>query len=463
MISRFLLSLSGANLELLEECPRDRGRYMGIGGAVLSTSLMGGFAAALALQMTVDAPPAAAVGFGVVWGLIIMNLDRWLVASTNRDSSWWRSMLILLPRLALAVVIGGIIAEPLILRVFQPEIEAELETMQGERQRSFEASLLDDPTTERMNALTVAIEADRAVVRQGATAGDLSEDPEVARLRTERTDLRSQRDEVIAQIDCEARGTCGTATYGEGPEFRRLTERRAELDAELLALETELDEAETAAAESRTAGSVAALTSAQADIDAGMAELGLLQSEMEARRSEFLRFNDERTGLLARMEALDRITEENAVLASRFWALRIFVILIDSLPVLVKMMMVFSPPTMYERRAKALNERESAQLEADAKKYPEATEILSELVIDEAKVNYRLHSNATEQVNTKVVETETEIAGVVLDNWKASQVIDMDDSSRSNRRARRRSTTEQASAEAAQWTGSNTPPPPTRS
>jgi len=438
MISRFLLTLSGANLEMLEECPRDRSRYLGIGGAVLSTSLMAAFAATLALQMTVDAPIAVAVAFGVVWGLIIMNLDRWLVASTNRDSSWWRTLLVLIPRLALAVVIGGIIAEPLILRVFEPEIEAELETMQGERQRSFEASLVDDPTTLRVAALSDSIRTSRAVVETGVTAGDLSEDPEVARLRGERADLREQRDDVIFQIDCEARGTCGTANYGEGPEFRRLTERRAELDAEILALEAELDIAETQAATARTTGAESAISAANADIDANSAELARLQQELKDRRAEFNSFNDDRTGLLARMEALDRMTEDSDVLASRFWALRIFVILIDSLPVLVKMMMVFSPPTMYERRARAANERETLQLDADAKKQPRAAEIMSALVIDEANVNYKLQSNATKTVNTKVVETETEIAGIVLDNWKESQVVDVSDSAHPQRQPRKK-------------------------
>lgn len=422
MITRLLLSLSGADPEILEECPRDRARYMGIGGTVLSTSLMAGFAATIALQMTVDAPTAVAVGFGVIWGLIIMNLDRWLVASTTRDSTWWRSALILVPRLALAIIIGAIIAEPLILRVFEPEIEAEMESVQGARQRAFEAGLADDPVVLRIDELNDAIVVNQAVVRSGVTAGDLNEDPEVARLRAERAELRTERKTVIEQIDCEARGTCGTATYGEGPEFERLSARRAELDVELAQLETELDEAEALAATNRTNGSVAAVTAAEAAIVDGEAEVAALTAEIDARREEFRNANDDRTGLLARMEALENLTERSGALASRFWALRIFVTLIDSLPVLVKLMMVFSAPTMYERRSQAANDRETLQLEADAEKQPEAAEIMSGLIVDEAKVNYSLQTAAMERVNGKVVETETEIATIVLDGWKADQV-----------------------------------------
>ncbi|WP_242606971.1 DUF4407 domain-containing protein [Protofrankia symbiont of Coriaria ruscifolia] len=130
---RPLIWLSGANPQLLARCPTDRAKYVGVGSAVLTTSLMAAASCAFALHMGLRLSVASCLLVGGAWGLAIMGLDRWLVASVQRRDHWYQNLLIALPRLALAVLIGLVISTPLVLRIFEPEIQAELVDIHRER------------------------------------------------------------------------------------------------------------------------------------------------------------------------------------------------------------------------------------------------------------------------------------------------------------------------------------------
>ena len=46
---KFLIALSGARSEILERCPSERGKFEGIGGAVLTTGVLATVSMAFAL------------------------------------------------------------------------------------------------------------------------------------------------------------------------------------------------------------------------------------------------------------------------------------------------------------------------------------------------------------------------------------------------------------------------------
>src|SRR5262249_27014994 len=66
------------------------------------------------------ASPVAIV-FTVLWGLFILNLDRWLM-STVVERDGWARVVRFLPRIILAVIFGVLIAEPLLLGVYNSAI-----------------------------------------------------------------------------------------------------------------------------------------------------------------------------------------------------------------------------------------------------------------------------------------------------------------------------------------------------
>ena len=73
---------------------------------------------------------------GIIWGIIIFNLDRFIVSSTGKgdgtDSISWKEFIQAFPRIIIAIVLGFAISAPLEIRILQTEIDAKLKTKQDE-------------------------------------------------------------------------------------------------------------------------------------------------------------------------------------------------------------------------------------------------------------------------------------------------------------------------------------------
>ena len=130
-VKKFFLFCSGVDMTTLDRCPSDMNKYMGIGATVFFTGVLAFFSAGYALYTVFDSYLMAAA-FGLVWGLMIFNLDRYIVMSMKSNGKWWRDALVAAPRLMLAVLLALVISKPLELKIFEKEIKAELVTMEQE-------------------------------------------------------------------------------------------------------------------------------------------------------------------------------------------------------------------------------------------------------------------------------------------------------------------------------------------
>jgi hypothetical protein len=136
--ARFLWWCGGAVNGALRLYPTEWAKHEGIGGAVLTTGVFAFFSGFYAVYTTLANGPyglATSIGVGVVWGLAIFNLDRYIVSSlrkpTGSELRWWprlsRTWLPVLPRVGLAIVIGISLSKPLELRLFQSAIASQAE------------------------------------------------------------------------------------------------------------------------------------------------------------------------------------------------------------------------------------------------------------------------------------------------------------------------------------------------
>ena len=149
-VSRFLWWCAGADEFFLRKSPQqDRVKYAGIGGIVLCTGLLAAFSGGFAFN-TIFGPKGDAIDdqvahigimigsliFGVVWGLIIFNLDRFIVSSTGKgdgtDKITWREVGQALPRIVIALILGFAISAPLEIKILESEINSELSKYQKE-------------------------------------------------------------------------------------------------------------------------------------------------------------------------------------------------------------------------------------------------------------------------------------------------------------------------------------------
>jgi hypothetical protein len=123
-----LLICSGGNIHILRKTPSEWNKFAGIGGIVLFTAIFATLSAGYAMLTIFDDVLVAAI-FAVLWGLMIFNLDRYIVSSIKKTGTWWNQILMAIPRLILAAFLGIVISKPLELKIFEKEVNKQLNTI----------------------------------------------------------------------------------------------------------------------------------------------------------------------------------------------------------------------------------------------------------------------------------------------------------------------------------------------
>lgn len=149
-ITKFLWWCAGADEYFLLKSPKtDRVKYAGLGGIVLCTGILawisGGFAFLTVFGPDGDAHEISGLTtlkdmllyfglMGFIWGLIIFNLDRYIVSSTGKgdgtDNITWKEFFQGFPRMLMAIVLSFAISTPMEIRILKKEIDAELSKFQ---------------------------------------------------------------------------------------------------------------------------------------------------------------------------------------------------------------------------------------------------------------------------------------------------------------------------------------------
>lgn len=126
MLKRFFLLCSGVDSDIVNSCSNgEQNKYAGIGATVFFTAVMAFIAGSYALYTVFD-NPYLAVGFGLVWGLLIFNLDRFIVSTIKKRDSFMDEFVQASPRIVLAIIIAIVISKPLEIKIFEKEINAQI-------------------------------------------------------------------------------------------------------------------------------------------------------------------------------------------------------------------------------------------------------------------------------------------------------------------------------------------------
>ncbi|TFV74413.1 DUF4407 domain-containing protein [Blastococcus sp. CT_GayMR19] len=359
-IGNGLAVLAGARPDVLVAAPGARAKFVALGGVLLSTGGLALVSMAFAVHMALGVWWPFAVLIGLGWGFVVVNLDRMLLVGMAHDSSLKRNLVLAVPRVGLALILGVVIATPLTMQVFSKEIDTEIVTMQSESADAYRASLSDDARFAHLPELEERIALSEAVVASGGRADD-----GLAVVRAEVTARQAALDAEIgtaraleAKAQCELDGSCGTGDAGTGQAY---VEARAAADAQaavVVSARAALDDAVAAA--SAAEGRSASLAASSLDTD--RAELTRLTEEQDRLQASFDASNEVSGGLLMRLEALDRLGDRNGTLAAAQFMLSLLFMSVEILPVLMKLLLNFSPPTAYDRLA-ALRDTGDVEIE----------------------------------------------------------------------------------------------------
>nr|WP_288834841.1 DUF4407 domain-containing protein [uncultured Flavobacterium sp.] len=210
MLKSFFILCSGADKNLLEGCSEgEQTKYVGIGATVFFTAVMAFIASAYALFTVFDSVYPA-IAFGVIWSLLIFNLDRFIVSTIRKREHFRSEFLQASPRIVLAIIIAIVISKPLEIKIFEKEINTVL--------------------LKEKNAM--ALNNKKEVANYFKSDLDKNK-AEIVALKNEIIQKEKEVNTLYETYITEAEGTKGTMRIGKGPVFKEKIAKHNLASAEL--------------------------------------------------------------------------------------------------------------------------------------------------------------------------------------------------------------------------------------
>lgn len=349
-----LISLSGARADALDRCPTERGKFEGIGGAVLTTSVLATLSMWFALYSAIGANPFVSAVVALAWGLAIMSLDRWLVGTIPAEGGRrWR---LALPRVALAILLGAVISTPLVLQIFRTEIDAQIVEIKQRRADEFATEKERGSVGRELDAARKAVAGLKSVISsRGDVPLDPAADPRIRALTAQRDQQRKVMDKHYQEWQCQLYGGRDCPRRGAGPlaaasraDYLNAKSQVDDLNRQIEDRKRELGEAGEAARSVR-------LQQAQNDLPAAERRLAAVQRRQDALQRAFDQENRGSDGLLIRLQALNEASGNDLTLNGARLLLFLLFLVIECLPIAVKLM---QRPGVYEEIIKLQADRE---------------------------------------------------------------------------------------------------------
>jgi hypothetical protein len=274
--------LTGADLRILNQVSSEWSFYDTLGVGVFGLSCFSGLSATLALGYVLRTPALHLWWFGALWTVgLLFCVERIVlqVPTTRKRSTFYASLLY---RGALSLVIAAFLAEPMTLRLNEPEINAQLHQEHREDKEAAEAKIADHF------------------------------EPLIAQARNELHDTRARKIELQREV----------------AEFRRrhgeAVETGCGADCVFFAQTATAKESRLRAVEERN-------EHRQPELHKKLRELS--QSFREAKNGEGSAVEKD-DGFWARLGALSAVMDQHSMMNLELWGLRIGFLLFDMAPLL---------------------------------------------------------------------------------------------------------------------------------
>lgn len=297
---KFLMVCSGGNLHMLRKTPSEWNKFAGIGGIVLFTAVFATLSAGYAMYTVFD-NIWASTGFGILWGLMIFNLDRYIVSSIKKTGTWWNQILMAIPRLILATFLGIIISKPLELKIFEKEVNKQLNTIIQRNKKQLQG------------------EMNGRILQQSGPF-----ETEKKQISEKVIQYQKSYDSAAVELEKEILGKQSGLTSGKegfGPNAKRKQElkeqRRQDLENYQKQVSPRLEYLDK--------------------------EISKVYTNLETERKSTETFEDKFNGFAARLQALDELGKNSAIIGLAATFIMGLFICLEISPVLVKLISAVGP------------------------------------------------------------------------------------------------------------------------
>lgn len=429
-LNEFLWSCAGVNKPILRQCPSDYAKYAGIGGTILFTALMACFSGGYALSF-VFGEWWIGVFFGIFWGLLIFNLDRFIVNTMYSDGKVtisWQELKSGLPRIIMAIFLGIVISYPLELKIFDDEIQVKIEEMKSDRLRDYIA--IDQMRVDSLEqVLSHLRETPVSIYDVDITGGNA----QLNSLMEKQKELKANIDHensIIANLDKEIYNLKIYNNEGknDGLINKKTTSKRASqskrntfqtdlrnVQAEMAVISPQVQEL----IKKKTLDRETNIKSLQSDID--MLKEKIANADEEYKRILDKNFNGFQAQMLAFSEMKESKLEDDLVSSTQIasWLIMLLFIIIETAPTFFKMMMEDGP---YDDLLRA--EMHKATVLAD-KSISDVNDAVNTCVrISTMKNEKRLEAEtiANADIMAKIARAQAELLETAIAGWKEKEL-----------------------------------------
>ena len=411
-INEFLWICAGVNRRVLRQCPSDYAKYAGTGGTILFTAIMaalsGGYAISFVFQ---EAPLFVPIGFALIWGLMIFNLDRFMVNTMYSDGKhtisrpeFWGG----LPRIILAIFLGIVISTPIEIRIFQDKIKAQL---------VIDQSKVGD---EIRNANDFLYQQRKDIEDQIATRNNQINDLRAGKNNSISDRVAYKEKELNAaelRLYYEVNGTGATKTRGYGPAAKQLESQVERLQSDLHNLRAEEKQ--------QNKDNVEYIKQRKASLQKEIEEYNRRLKVVENKIDEIDKTGDETqkalTGFSAQINALNKITSpsENLTLFFARLFITLLFISIEVIPTLFKMMLTFGPYDDYlaaeSHKVRVLSEKKQSDIN---------DVVNTEVQISTQKNKKKLEAEvqANNLLMEKIAKVQAELLQTAIEKWRKEEL-----------------------------------------
>ena len=365
--SYFLSRLGGGNRELLADgqpaaTTGERAKFAAMGGVLLTTAGVAAVSMFFALHHAVGADIGWSIVLGFAWGVVILNLDRFLVVTMNgaRGRGWLMAVTVL-GRFLLAALVAMVVSMPLVLQIFAGDISSELPLIAAQKSAQYQKGLANNPIQVQINGLDQKIAAEEAVITGKGSTQEQDDQANVTKLTGELNKAQANAATDKKKWLCEIGGLkqdCPSGTSGlVGNGFRAQGDQaQYEADeAQVAQLQKELGDANAALANDQAADKVNVVNN-EKELKANQATLAVLQGELNKDINNDRNQNNADHGVLAQVQALFEASGQSFGLNVAHWLVTALFFAIELLPVGVKTMMLLGPKSAYEEIAEKADE-----------------------------------------------------------------------------------------------------------
>lgn len=423
-LNEFLWSCAGVNKRVLRQCPSDYSKYAGIGGTILFTALMAALSGGYALNFVFDNTNIA-IGFGVFWGLLIFNLDRFIVNTMYSDGKYtisWAELRSGLPRIIMAIFLGIVISTPLELKIFYKEIDAQMRIDMKSQVAEYvreDKMLLDSLRIQRERLREAPLDT-HYVGSLGSTDLEVQQKvSELSGLRKTEAELNNQ----IVNLTNQIKKLDASHNHNDSIKAARLRNKRNPIQGYLNNTRSQIRELDVAV-RSLSADYKDLMEKAEGQREKDITNLDTriqsLENKINSSETSYIgRLKENFGGLRAQMKAFSELRSEDISTDVAAWFIMFLFVIIETAPTFFKMMMEDGP---YD---KLLNAEKHRTMTLADKRISDVNDAVNTCVrISTMKNEKRLEAEiiANQDILEKIARAQSELLETAIAQWKESEL-----------------------------------------